>query len=303
MDFWRKARSIAEDATKSSQELTKDAAKRSQELTTGDYNRFIQVIRHLIRDAKRLKEITAEKSKRAYQIKTQVIKRADQIKSLPEGITPSSLLARTVPAVESQLDDKEKSSRDDSEMSDVPMVSNMRQDLTQWQESMPTSFYQVSTVKKPAEQVKDNEVEEPPKATVTSKPEMKKSNYQSKTSALSFAELDLDAFLLGGDSDGEFCRQELTDTLCSNDLHGLTDDGDGAFDDDFDKEVDSSRKFCIDTLTKWLSENLLSKVRPRRNPMRPTAEKEHQLPEAHQGAYRREAHRGAPKKLRCSIKV
>lgn len=51
---------------------------------------------------------------------------------------------------------------------------------------------------KPAEEVKDNEVEE--KAVGTSKPEAKKSKQQSKSVAVSSSEQDLDVFLLGGES-------------------------------------------------------------------------------------------------------
>ncbi|KAJ9140588.1 hypothetical protein P3X46_031220 [Hevea brasiliensis] len=317
MDFWRKAQAFAEDAAKRSQELTKEAAKRSQEFTIGS-SKLSDIVSETAKrskeiaaeaskrsqeitigssklsdivseTAKRSKEIAAEASKRADQIKTEAIKRADQIKSLAEGITPPGALARTVPALDSQLEEKEKEKElerfgvteelrefvkeitmstfqdfpleDDSEMSEVPMVSNVRQDLTQWQEKhaclvlstvkeisrlryelCPRTMkerkfwriyfiivnnhvapyekrYMEEAMQKSAEQVKDNVVEE--KAMATSKPEVKKSNHESKTLTSSSAEQDLDIFLLGGDSDEG------------------PDDGEGDF-DDFDKMVDSS---------------------------------------------------------------
>ncbi|KAF5933797.1 hypothetical protein HYC85_029968 [Camellia sinensis] len=149
MDFWQRARSFAEEAAKRSQELTIEAAKRSQDFTIG---------------SSKLSEIVSEASKRADQIKVEALKRADQIKAqIPPAAALSSLVeaslettAATEAAAEDEAADLEKFGvtdelrefvksitmntfrdfplEDDSEMSDIPTVSNVRQDLTAWQE-------------------------------------------------------------------------------------------------------------------------------------------------------------------------
>lgn len=154
MDLWQRARSFAEEAAKRSQELTKEAAKRSQDLTIGG-SRLTDIVSDT---AKRSKEIAAEASKRADQIKVEAFKQADKIKLLADGISPSSALSfvESSTTTETQASDLEKFGvtdelrefvkeisittfqdfplQDDSEMSDVPTVSNVRQDLTEWQE-------------------------------------------------------------------------------------------------------------------------------------------------------------------------
>ncbi|KDP31392.1 hypothetical protein JCGZ_11768 [Jatropha curcas] len=277
---------IVLETAKRSKEIAAEASKRSQEITIGS-SKLSDIVSET---AKRSKEIAAEASKRADQIKIEAIKRADQIKSLAEGITPSGHLPRTDSTAEAQQEEKEKELErfgiteelrefvkeitlstfqdfplpDDSEISDVPTVSNVRQDLTEWQEKhaklvlstvkeiskfryelCPRSMkerkfwmiyfilvnshvalyekrYMEQAAQDSVEYVKGNEVEEPPKATVTSKQEVKKPNQQTKASSLSSADQDLDVFLLGGESDEG------------------PDDSDGTFDDDLDKMVDSS---------------------------------------------------------------
>uniref|UniRef100_A0A5B6YH79 BSD domain-containing protein n=2 Tax=Davidia involucrata TaxID=16924 RepID=A0A5B6YH79_DAVIN len=280
MDFWQRARTFAEDAAKRSQELTKEAAKRSQELTIGS-SKLSDIVSEA---SKRSKEIAAEASKRADQIKVEALKRADQIKSqIPAPALSSLVDSSSTPATAEQTEDLEKFGitdelrefvkeimmstfqdfplADDSEMSDIPSVSNVRQDLTEWQEKHAKLV--LSTVKeisklryqlcprimkerrfwriyfilvnshvapyekrymenaklKSAEQVKDDEAKETLTGG-TSKTEVKGMNQKSK-SATSSATEDLDVFLLGdlGDSD---------------EGQG-PDDGDEAFDDDFDK--------------------------------------------------------------------
>ncbi|KAA8541081.1 hypothetical protein F0562_025044 [Nyssa sinensis] len=153
MDFWQKARTFAEDAAKRSQELTKEAAKRSQELTIGS-SKLSDIVSEA---SKRSKEIAAEASKRADQIKVEALKRADQIKSqIPASALSSLVDSSSTPATAEQTADLEKFGvtdelrefvngimtstfedfplQDDSEMSDIPTVSNVRQDLTEWQE-------------------------------------------------------------------------------------------------------------------------------------------------------------------------
>ncbi|XP_057519926.1 uncharacterized protein LOC130800425 [Amaranthus tricolor] len=159
MDFWSKAKSFAEEAAKRSQELTKEAAKRSQELTKeaakrsqeltstiGGSSRIADIVSET---AKRSKELAAEASN---QIKAEALKRADQIKSL--SLLDSSNLS-VVQKDEVSVDELQRFGitdelrefvkeitmstfqdfplPDDAPMSDVPTVSNVRQDLTEWQ--------------------------------------------------------------------------------------------------------------------------------------------------------------------------
>ncbi|KAF2294822.1 hypothetical protein GH714_020267 [Hevea brasiliensis] len=119
-------------------------------------------------------------------------------------------------------------------------ASKRSQEITIGSSKLSTSYekrYMEEAMQKSAEQVKDNVVEE--KAMATSKPEVKKSNHESKTLTSSSAEQDLDIFLLGGDSDEGPGEELIENFRCSNDLSGFTDDGEGDF-DDFDKMVDSS---------------------------------------------------------------
>lgn len=295
MDLWLKARSLAEEAAKRSQELTigttkisdivSETAKRSKEIASETAKRSKEIASET---AKRSKEIAVEASKRADQIKIEALKGADKIKLLADGISPS---VRSSP--ETEASDLEKFGvtdelrefvkgitmntfqdfplEDDTEMSDVPTVSNVRQDLTQWQERHANLV--LSTVKevsklryelcprfmkerkfwriyfilvnshvapyekqymedvklKSAEEEKEDDVKEIPKAGTTVKVEAKESNKQSRTSTSSATEQDLDVFLLGdlGDSD------EGPDD-------GDEGYGDEGFDDDFDKIVNSS---------------------------------------------------------------
>ncbi|KAE8676925.1 putative phosphatidylinositol 4-kinase type 2-beta [Hibiscus syriacus] len=138
MDFWNKARSFAEEAAKRSSELAMGPAK------LGD----------IVTDAmKRSKEIAAEASKRAEEIKVEAAKQAELIKSsLAEGVVPPEnpeILVEPEKELErfgitEELRDfvkgitmrtfQEFPLPDDSPMSDVPTVSNVRQDLKEWQE-------------------------------------------------------------------------------------------------------------------------------------------------------------------------
>ncbi|XP_057952383.1 uncharacterized protein LOC131146664 isoform X2 [Malania oleifera] len=155
MEFWQKARSFAEDAAKRSQELTKEAAKRSQDLTIGSSK-----ISDLVSEtAKRSKEIAAEASKRADQIKLEALRGAGKLKSLADQIPAGNLSlvdSLPAPAKAAQPADLERFGvtdelrefvkgitfstfqdfplEDDAEMTNVPTISNVRQDLTEWQE-------------------------------------------------------------------------------------------------------------------------------------------------------------------------
>ncbi|XP_010257918.1 PREDICTED: uncharacterized protein LOC104597864 [Nelumbo nucifera] len=169
MDLWQKARSFAEEAAKRSQEITKEAisaAKRSPELTRGAA-RISDIVSET---AKKSKEIAAEATKKADQIKIEALKRADQIKSLAEGISPqipATVISLIDSSAASSSSDLEKFGvtqelrefvkgitintfqdfpiEDEPEIPDVPTVSNVRKDLTEWQERHATLV--LSTVK------------------------------------------------------------------------------------------------------------------------------------------------------------
>ncbi|XP_002514599.2 uncharacterized protein LOC8264675 [Ricinus communis] len=264
---------IVSETAKRSKEIAAEASRRSQEIRITSSLKLSDIVSET---AKRSKEIAAEASN---QIKSQAIKRADQIKSLATTSGSGAVASTVEPQQEKELERfgiteelrefvkeitiatfQDFPLQDDSEMSDVPAVSNVRQDLTEWQEKhanlvlssvkeisklryelCPRTMkerkfwriyfilvnkhvdpyekrYMEEAAQDSTEQVKDHEVEKLPEAMVTSKPEVKKSSQQSKASA----EQDLDVFLLGGESDEG------------------PDDGDGTFDDDFEKMVDSS---------------------------------------------------------------
>ncbi|KAL2482097.1 BSD domain-containing protein [Forsythia ovata] len=143
MDFWRRARNFAEEAAKQSQELTQGI---------GSVN-----LSDVVSEAsKRSKELAAEASKKSLELANEALKRADQITAQ---LPPSAVLA-----LSNLVDSSEKGNEvdlekygvtdelrefakgitistfqefpleDDSEMSDFTMVSNVRQDLNEWQE-------------------------------------------------------------------------------------------------------------------------------------------------------------------------
>ncbi|XP_038879849.1 uncharacterized protein LOC120071581 isoform X2 [Benincasa hispida] len=278
MDFWSKARSFAEEAAKRSQELTLEAARRSQELTIGS-SRLSDIVSET---AKRSKEFATEASKRADQIKAEAVKRADLIKHLVEGTPPSGALEKNASNEETREEDLQRFGineelrdfvkgitmstfrdfplEDDSQMSIVPTVSNISQDLTEWQEKHASlvlstvkeisklryelcprimkerKFWRIYFLlvnrhiapyeKKYMEDVmlkSDKHAEDGKMEPV--KAEITSTSQEKKNAPpSSSSDQDLDVFLLGdhGDSDEG------------------PDDGDDAFDDDFDKMVDSS---------------------------------------------------------------
>ena len=91
MDLWNRARSLAEEAAKRTQELSVGATKLSDLVSE---------------TTKRSKELAAEASKRAELIKSEAVKRAEQIKVLAEGITvsPSPSSPHTPLALENDLE-------------------------------------------------------------------------------------------------------------------------------------------------------------------------------------------------------
>ncbi|ONK79367.1 uncharacterized protein A4U43_C01F5640 [Asparagus officinalis] len=171
MDFWQRARVFAEEAAKKSQEITKEAAKKSQELTKGAAKLSQEFVSET---AKKSKELAVEASKKADKIKIEALKRADQIKTLageieiPIPISPIKHLSSQEPATEEATEDelerfgvtdelrefvkgitistfRDFPMEDEPEISEVPTVSNVRQDLNVWQAKHATIV--LSTVK------------------------------------------------------------------------------------------------------------------------------------------------------------
>ncbi|XP_068642729.1 uncharacterized protein [Aristolochia californica] len=285
MDFWQKARSFAEEAAKRSQEITKEAAKKSQELTKGAA-KFSQEF--VSETAKKSKELAVEATKKADLIKVEALKRADQIKTLAEGISPQIPIQISTSdtaagpeqlelekfAVTDELREfvrgitistfQDFPMEDEPEMSEVPTVSNVRQDLTQWQarhatlvlsrvkeisrlryELCPrhmkeTKFWRIYFIlvnshvapyeKRYNEEPKVKAVEQDESQDKKENPTMvvasklESKEVNQQNNTSSSADNDLDVFLLGD--------------LGSSDEG--PDDDDGEFDDDFDKIVTSS---------------------------------------------------------------
>ncbi|KAL0424874.1 UNVERIFIED_CONTAM: hypothetical protein Sradi_1022200 [Sesamum radiatum] len=144
MDFWQRARTFAEEAAKKSQELT-------QGLSSANISDVVSEA------SKRSKELAAEASKMSKEFAAEALKRADQITAqIPP---PAVVLTNLVDSSQkggNEADDLETFGvteelrefvtgittdtfrdfplEDVSEVSDVPTVSNVRQDLTEWQE-------------------------------------------------------------------------------------------------------------------------------------------------------------------------
>ncbi|WCJ35795.1 BSD domain-containing protein [Euphorbia peplus] len=284
MDYWQKARSFAEEAARRTQEITKEAAKRSQDLSIGS-SKISALVSETAKRSKeiasqaslrspKLSEIAAEASKRADQIKNEAIKMADHIKGLAvtDGIAPHSVTENELRrfGITDELGEFVKEITistfldfpllDDSEMSDVPTVSNVRQDLSQFQEKhaklvllsvkeisklryelCPRSmkerkFWRIyfmlvnNHIATYENQYVEDAGDESEELRKDKREEQQKADITPKLdlrnpnpiSKASSTEQDLDVFLLGGDSDD-----------------GEDDDG-APFDDDFNKMVDSS---------------------------------------------------------------
>ncbi|CAA2971292.1 Hypothetical predicted protein [Olea europaea subsp. europaea] len=157
MDFWQRARTFAEEAAKRSQELTQgigstnfsdvvsEASKRSMELAAEVSNKSKEIA---VEAAKKSKEIASEASKKSKEI-------ADQIKFQIPPVAAVALTHLVDSGQKGNDVDLEKYGvtdelrefvkgmtmntfedfplEDDLEMSDIPTVSNVRQDLTEWQ--------------------------------------------------------------------------------------------------------------------------------------------------------------------------
>ncbi|XWS37238.1 hypothetical protein CRYUN_Cryun19dG0026200 [Craigia yunnanensis] len=278
MDIWNKALSFAEEAAKRSSELTKEAARRSSDLTIVSAK-----LGDIVTEAsKRSKEIAAEASKRAEQIRAEAAKRADLIKSsLAEGIVSPQYTETQVEqekelerfGINEELRDFVKGITlstfqdfplpDDSPMSDIPTVSNVRKDLTEWQEKHANLV--LSTVKEISklryescprvmrerkfwriyfilvnshvaryEKQYMEDVEQKSAEQVTDE-KVKESSNVEMTSNQQAKETKQHS-----KSSTSSTEQDLDVFLLGGDSDEGPDDGDEGFDDDFDKMVDSS---------------------------------------------------------------
>ncbi|XP_020227379.1 uncharacterized protein LOC109808686 isoform X4 [Cajanus cajan] len=211
MELWNRARSFAEEA-----------AKRSQDLSLGaSASKFADII------TETTKEIAAQASKRLPQhyFKNDVdlitFGITEELREFVRGITIATFEYFPL--------------QDDTDLSDVPAVSNIRQDLTEWQQKHASLV--LSTVKEISRLSYENRYMEEEKlksseqdhkvmmkslsTELNSNQEVQEVKKETKSSKPS-TEQDLDVFLLGGDSDDE------------------PDDGDGGYDDDLDKLMDNS---------------------------------------------------------------
>ncbi|KAL2465069.1 BSD domain-containing protein [Abeliophyllum distichum] len=105
MDFWRRARNFAEEAAKQSQELTHGIGSITAQLPPSS----VLALSNLVDSSKKGNEVDLEK----YGV-------TDELREFAKGITISTF--------------QEFPLEDDSEISDFTMVSNVRQDLNEWQE-------------------------------------------------------------------------------------------------------------------------------------------------------------------------
>ncbi|CAM0944438.1 unnamed protein product [Alopecurus aequalis] len=152
MDLWERARSFAGEAAKRSQELSLEAAKRSSVLVSETAKKSKEIFSET---ATKSREIAAEATKQADLLAGQIMHLASDIPvpSIPPipAIPPIPSAAESGPdaaeleryGITEDLRDfvngmtistfRDFPLQDEPEMSDVPTVSNVRQDLNEWQ--------------------------------------------------------------------------------------------------------------------------------------------------------------------------
>uniref|UniRef100_A0ACD5ZE01 Uncharacterized protein n=1 Tax=Avena sativa TaxID=4498 RepID=A0ACD5ZE01_AVESA len=152
MDLWERARSFAGEAAKRSQELSLEAAKRSSVLVSETAKKSKEIFSET---ATKSREIAAEATKQADLLAGQIMHLASDIPvpSIPPitVISPLPSAAETAPdadelkryGITEDLREfvngmtistfRDFPLQDEPEMSDVPTVSNVRQDLNEWQ--------------------------------------------------------------------------------------------------------------------------------------------------------------------------
>ncbi|EPS66432.1 hypothetical protein M569_08343, partial [Genlisea aurea] len=144
MDLWQRARIFAEEAAKKSQELTQGIGAPN----------FSGVVSEA---SKRSKELAAEASKFSKELAADAIRRADQIKAqIPPAAAVLNKFVDSAPKSGDETADLEKFGvtddlrefvkgittdtfrdfplEDDSDVSEIRTVANVRQDLSEWQE-------------------------------------------------------------------------------------------------------------------------------------------------------------------------
>ncbi|WJX63289.1 hypothetical protein P8452_48196 [Trifolium repens] len=283
-DFWKRAKTFAEEAAKKSQSLTTSSAT----------SRIADLVSET---TKKSKELAAEASKKAEEIKTAAIRQADQIKSFSDNISippqfsaiaaaaTATATSTALPSAPREQDFERFGVTDDlrsfvqgltsttfkhfpvnsdeseSEGSDVPTsASNVRKDLNEFQEKHATLvlttvkeisrlryelcpramkerhfwkiyFTLVNThvaqyenqymekLREASKKSEDPKVEQTDVTGGSGKAEVTGKIVKSKSSNSSSTEQDLDTFLLGDLEDSD----------------EAPDDGEGSFDDDFDK--------------------------------------------------------------------
>ncbi|CAL5198488.1 unnamed protein product [Lathyrus oleraceus] len=131
MELWNKARSFAEEASKRSQDLSLGAHKFSEIIaeTTKGIAAQAQASMHLA-ESSFDKDVDVDLNLESFGI-------TDELREFIKGITVATF--RDFPL------------QDDTELSDVPAVSNIRQDLTEWQEKhanlVLSSVKEISTLR------------------------------------------------------------------------------------------------------------------------------------------------------------
>ncbi|EES07330.1 hypothetical protein BDA96_04G270800 [Sorghum bicolor] len=152
MDLWERARSFAGEAAKRSQELSAEAAKRSSALVSETAKKSKEIFSET---ASKSREIAAEATKQADLLAGQIMHLASDL-PVPS-IPPIPAIPPIAAAASSESDTAELERygitddlrefvkgmtlstfrdfplQDEPEMSDVPTVSNVRQDLNEWQ--------------------------------------------------------------------------------------------------------------------------------------------------------------------------
>ncbi|XP_004299272.1 PREDICTED: uncharacterized protein LOC101303514 isoform 1 [Fragaria vesca subsp. vesca] len=133
MEIWNRARGVAEEAAKRSQDLTiggasklsdivSDTAKRSREIITAEASKRADHIKQLAAEAfaPSLAQLPAAESQREEEKDLEAFGITEELRDFANGITLVTFKDFPIP--------------DDTKFSDVPTVTNVRQDLTEWQE-------------------------------------------------------------------------------------------------------------------------------------------------------------------------
>ncbi|KAJ3694768.1 hypothetical protein LUZ60_000145 [Juncus effusus] len=278
MDFWNKARTFAEEAAKKSHDFSLETLKKSQDFISSDFvaETTKKSKEFMTETTKKSRELAAEATKKADLLAGQIMTLAEAIPAIPAVVGGSE--EAVAPEMEEDLERfgvtedlrefvrgltmntfRDFPIQEEPEIEEVATVSNVRQDLNEWQTKHATLvlssvkeiskfryelcprymkerkfwriyFLLVNTYVSPYERtymeelrIKEEEKKKEEKLreiTISPPPStISETKLESKSSVSSSKELDLDTFLLGDFEDE------------ANDEAG-EDDG---LDDDFDK--------------------------------------------------------------------